>query len=300
METVAKDYSEILWESLKWTEKFDGRCPLDRLAATLFVSDTRPESRLMVMFSAYFDASGDHKKPFIVVSGYIANFVQWKALERIWRELHEEYGLSLPFHASEFFAAFTTEWYKTQTNARKDYIEIAKTPARAKEFFAKLCNAQLSLVHCGVSCIVPMQIYDEINALLELQELVPPYALGARMCVDWIKIWEKEMDIQYPTEIIFERGDFGQGKFTELMQVEGMETPIYKDKKDFAGLQAADHYAWEQNYRLKEEQRNEVLPLMREELQSLLLTIPKRHLVVPAESLVLLCQKKNISIRVKK
>jgi hypothetical protein len=25
----------------------------------------------------------------------------------------------------------------------------------------------------------------------------------------------------------------------------GAQAPIYKDKKDFVGLQAADHYAWE-------------------------------------------------------
>ncbi len=47
-------------------------------------------------------------------------------------------------------------------------------------------------------------------------------------------------------EYIFEHGDFGQAKFTELMEIEGEQFLIYKHKDEFAGLQAADYYSWQQ------------------------------------------------------
>ena len=60
----------------------------------------------MAMFTAYFDASGDAiSQPFVVVSGYIASYIQWKFVEDTWRQLHTKFGLNLPFHAVEFMAA---------------------------------------------------------------------------------------------------------------------------------------------------------------------------------------------------
>ena len=42
--------------------------PVDRLAAALFVNCRNPRARIMAMFTAYFDASGDAiSQPFVVV-----------------------------------------------------------------------------------------------------------------------------------------------------------------------------------------------------------------------------------------
>jgi hypothetical protein len=53
----------------------------------------------MALFTAYFDASGNAEESdsFIVVSGYIANFSQWKMLENMWRQIHSEFGVTTPF-----------------------------------------------------------------------------------------------------------------------------------------------------------------------------------------------------------
>ena len=58
------------------------------------------------------------------------------------------------------------------------------------------------------------------------------------------------------------------------MVEEGNDPPIYKKKADFAGLQAADHYAWEQAFFLKRELRGEQFPA-RETLTLQLNLIPK-------------------------
>jgi hypothetical protein len=44
------------------------------------------------------------------------------------------------------------------------------------------------------------------------------------------------------------KGDFGQGQFNNLMRDEGADDPIFEQKDEYAGLQAADHYAWEQAF----------------------------------------------------
>jgi hypothetical protein len=66
-----------------------------------------------------------------------------------------------------------------------------------------------------------MNVYQGINSLLELREVLPPYALGARMCIQRVRRWEQDYAIRPPAEIIFEEGDFEQGKFTKLMVDEG-------------------------------------------------------------------------------
>ena len=152
------------------------------------------------------------------------------------------------------------------------------------------------MANCGVSCVINMDIYNEIGSVLQLEEVIPPYALGARMCVARIRQWEREFDVQEPVELIFEDGDLGQGKFTDLMVAEGNDPPIYRNKKDFAGLQAADHYAWEQAFFLKRKLRGEELPA-RTSFQLQLNLIPKLHAEATAAQLIMLCEAKGINPR---
>jgi len=199
------------------------------------------------MFTAYFDASGNAvDQPFVVVSGYIASYIQWKFLENAWQELHAKYGLTLPFHAVEFMAAKNNRNnYKNQRNARPDYLAITDSPEEADKFLVNLAQLEAATTNCAVTSIVPMEIYNGVSSLLDLRQVIPPYALAARMCIELVRKWERLFDVPEPVECIFEAGDFEQGKFTRLMVEEGSPPPIYKDKKDFAGLQAADHYTWE-------------------------------------------------------
>jgi hypothetical protein len=248
----------------------------------------------MAMFKAYFDASGNAlNQPFIVVAGYIANLFQWREFENQWTAIHKRYSVDLPFHMAEFMAALKRPEYKHQTNARADYVEIAKNPDIAKGFLGQLSILQSLMTNCGVSCIVTMDVYNEVSTLLDLRKVVPPYALAARMCIERIHQWEQQFAAVQPVECIFEAGDFEQGKFTDLMIDEGMDAPIYKNKCDFAGLQAADHYAWEQSHFLKEYGYGNASrpgPI----IEMMLHTIPKLHVEPTTATLIRLCQMKGI------
>jgi len=153
---------------------------------TLFVNSACPSGRLIAMFTAYFDASGNAQDDtFVVVSGYLANYLQWRMLETMWKDIHSEFGVELPFHMSEFMAATVNpDRYALQKNCRKDYLAIVQgDPTKAQTFFNRICIAQQSVVHCGISCIVDMRIYNGVSSLLNLREVLPPYALAARSCL---------------------------------------------------------------------------------------------------------------------
>ncbi len=271
---------------------------LDRLAASLFIRDENPDSHSMAMFTAFLDASGNGvDQPRVIVSGYIANYGQWKLFEAAWDKAHSDYGLSRPFHMSEFVAALDfPESYKQQKNARHDYVTIAKTPDKAMAFLRVLTNIQMCGVLCGISAIVDMQIYDRVNSVLDLRRVVPPYALGARMCLANVRKWTETFHIGAPVECVFEEGDFEQGKFTDLVIDEGADCPVYKKKNDFAGLQAADMYAWEQAYFLRKHRLNPQADA-RQEFGMLLHAIPKIHTHAPIEVLVNICHAKGIDNR---
>ena len=252
----------------------------------------------MAKFSAYFDASGTpDSQPFVVVAGYIANYYQWRLFEINWKLIHDQYGVDLPFHMVDFQAATSNlERYQKQSNARKDYVELAKDESKAIEFFKRICVAQLSVVNCAISCTVPMSTYNNVSSLLDLRTVVPPYAMAARICIHALHNWEREFDISEPVEYIFEEGDFEQGKFTELMVDEGWPKPIYKKKKDFAGLQGADQYAWEELFYLKQDLQSQN-PLFRNSFKLLLEGIPKIRREVTTAGLIKVCELKGIDPR---
>lgn len=290
---------ECAWvfdDLLEWSENFDMSVPLGSLAATLFVNTGDPGSRMMAMFTAYFDASGTQEQKFVVVAGHIANYYQWRFFEKSWEGTHHEFGVDLPFHMAEFVAARNNpEKYAKQSHARKDYVELAKDRKRADQFFGKLSSPQVLAVNCAISTAVPMSIYNEISSLLDLRTIVPPYALGARIALECVRKWEKEFDISEPVECIFEEGDFEQGKFTQLMVDEGQGVPIYKKKREFAGLQAADHLAWEEHYYQK--QRLSGAGDVRNTLRFTLYSIPKIRREVTRAGLIRLCEVKGIDPR---
>jgi hypothetical protein len=82
------------------------------------------------------------------------------------------------------------------------------------------------------------------------------------------------------------------------MAKEGLPLPIYKQKNDFAGLQAADQYAWEQTFALKEHKKGLYRTKEPRDLFGWLLQgIPKLHVHAPLSFLVKLCEEKGIPIR---
>jgi len=73
----------------------------DSLAYSTLPSDA--EKQLVAKISAvtaYFDASGHPSdQPFVVVSGYVANHLQWQYFNKAWELVHANAGISSPFHS---------------------------------------------------------------------------------------------------------------------------------------------------------------------------------------------------------
>lgn len=250
----------------------------------------------MGWFTAYFDASGNaREQPYVVVSGYVANFGQWRQFEKQWDWVHDRFGVEKPFHMSAFIAANFQPEYRNQKNARADYIELAKDKERAQQFLRSISEVQFTNVSCGISCIVNMDVYGDISSVLDLREVVPPYALGAQMCLERVRQWEQYFAVNDSVECVFESGDFEQGRLAELMSEEGKGPPIFKKKSDFPGLQGADHYAWEQYYTLTHHLRADFE--VRETFRAMLGAIPKRHTSPTRAMLIKLCERKGIDPR---
>ncbi len=287
---ISADILEELWND---------ETPVARLGASLFVNSAFPEGRMMAFFTGFFDASGNSAdQPYVAVAGYIANWCQWRFLENHWRDIHKEYAINVPFHAADFVASQENpDRYAKQKNAREDYVALAKIPGAGRICLRKLCVAQLSLVSCGISSVIPLKIYDQIDSD-ELQERIPPFALGARMCNGLVRKWEKAFQIPQPVECIFDKGDFGNGQYSHLMREEGENDPIFRNSEEYAGLQAADHYAWEQTFFLKRELQGRQSP-ERADFIAQLHMIPHIHGTHNAASLLDVCRLHGIEARLR-
>lgn len=154
------------------------------------------------MFTAYFDASGNAvDQPFVIVSGYIANYIQWKFIEDTWQQVQTKYGVNQLFHAADFMAAMSNvQRYQKQSNARLDYVAIASQPGQAERFLVNLAQLVAGVTHCAVTAVIPMETYNGVSSLLDLRKVVPPYARGARLCIELVRKWEEFFDVQEPVE----------------------------------------------------------------------------------------------------
>jgi len=290
------DYGTYLDDLVRMSEDYPEDSPLYRLAAALFVGSSHPRDRLMALFTAFFDASGDAQKhPVVIVAGFIANLQQWGMFDHLWKRAHSEAGAELPFHAADFVSACNNPKYADQRNARADYVRLASNPKEADLFIRHLATSIVTCVHCGISSVVPLELYQQINSVLDIRAVVPPYALAARMAIEKLHQWENQFMIGEPAEYIFESGDFEQGKFTQLMIDEGQQVPIYKPKKEFCGLQASDFYAWEQFNAFTKHGREDYAP--RESGSRLIWGVPKLTVTTTLDKLIYLCEKKGIKPR---
>jgi hypothetical protein len=244
----------------------------------------------MGFFTAYFDASGHPAdQPFVTVAGYVANYTQWRLFNAMWENEHQKYKCDLPFHMADFMAARRAA-QKGGTAKRQDYVRM--TDLEASSFIMHLATLQQAYMALGVTCIVEMSEYQEIETVLDLRKIVPPYALAARVCTDRVDRWRHEHTIEEPVECIFEDGDFERGKFIDLMRIEGMPAPIFKGKNDFPGFQAADYLAWEMNSHLKSEKSGSELPVRL--LLQRLMAIPHLFIRPTKHELIKLCELKGI------
>jgi hypothetical protein len=248
----------------------------------------------MAFFTACFDAAGHPAdQPFVVVAGYISNYMQWKSFDQMWEKTHSIAGVNLPFHMADFNASRGS----AKNKIRQDYSKLSDI--EHADFIIRLTAIQQMHMLFAVSAVVNISDYMTVNTVLDLRNIVPPYALAARLCIAKLNEWRSKYIGGAPIETIFEAGDFERGKFIDLMRVEGLPAPIFEGKKDFPGLQAADHLAWELNAQLKAEMNGAPRNQQRYPFQ-LQLAVPHTAVTATQADLIRLCELKDIMPRLVK
>jgi hypothetical protein len=225
--------------------------PPRSLRGRTLLSGSRELSRQRIVRSFFIPQNAQHPPAFAIVKQL--NAVD-PPLERLFCWGTARFVAALMAKLSAYTACFD--------NRRSSFCQPFVV---VSGYVANLHQWKFFFTQCGV----------QIDDVFMLTTMVPAYALGARACVALIEFWQREFDFKYPPEWVFEDGDFGRGKFMDLMRVKRMPAPIFKDKNDFPGLQAADHIAWEQGNDLKQERAGK--PVERNQPFSQFLAIPHLH-----------------------
>jgi hypothetical protein len=190
----------------------------------------------------YCDAAGGKDHGFIVVAGWLATFKKWGEFTSEWnQQLLASFDIPY-FHMKEF--AQSTGPFKSWKGDE---------PKRAR-FMERAAGIIGNYVERGVSCIVPFDSFQKVNAIYHLDTAVGvPYSLAGRTCVARTSvIIGREKDANY----IFDDGDEGRGELMRVLERDGYSLPIFRPSRDRLGkdgqkirgvvpLQAADFAAYE-------------------------------------------------------
>lgn len=185
----------------------------------------------MAMYSAYFDESGHRKNGgWFVVAGFLGDVAQLVHLEREWSSILTPYGISR-FHAADFNKGSTGFGHLTENDR--------------DEIHGKLVGAILRRIEIPIAWGVDLSKYNAANSKYLIEEsLGSPYGLAARSCIGACENWISHNSITDPVEIIFENGATDSGQVEWICIRDSIPVPLFKDKRDFSPLEAADLLAY--------------------------------------------------------
>src|SRR5579872_862695 len=203
----------------------------------------------MFDIEAYWDDSGTHDgAPVAVAACYIADAVQWNEFVRNWNEAREEEGFDV-FHMADFMAK--------PERGIKPYCDWSKEKKR--HVFFRLASIINTRIRHGIAFGVPVSCFERCAPEHLKSELAPDaftYAVQTVMAMisEWYAKFGRGKGVQY----IFE-SRAGAGKISQLWDVmrerpdgarqfgghpEVPEGLLFRNKRDFKPLQAADILAW--------------------------------------------------------
>lgn len=203
----------------------------------------------------YLDAGGTHSNPdregktspAVSVAGFLATPLQWKGLDKQWKERLDQDHLRY-FHMSSFMA-------------NRDIFEKCKnwTQERRDKLVSDLAWIIFGNVTYGLGMAVFRQDYQEvINQLpIAAKVLGTPYAFCSYRCIESGTDWASRAKSNDAIRYIFERGDPGCNEVlnthTFMCKSETLReryrisagSLTFEDGVKTRPLQAADLLAWE-------------------------------------------------------
>jgi len=204
-----------------------------------------PDELLMVMFTAYFDASGHPKqKDEMSLSGFVATVGQWQHFERCWADHLKRWRIFVPFHMADFEASFAK-----QDNYK--HFPYAHFHRKGKKMDRFLAESVTLLNHCtqysfGEVCVIPEMRRAQREGSFPAWE---PYTYLGFMILHKTFLWARQMarngHASDQLEIIFECGDPGWEQLRRVAKA-AFNTEIHcKSKDKLVPFQACDIVAWE-------------------------------------------------------
>lgn len=198
------------------------------------------------MFTTYFDASGhrdDLKTPLVAVAGFVSSVDAWDEFQVEWKSLLHTHEITVPFHASDFFRSIDKgklvkgyEAFKDKPDKRDAFLDdaIAAIKKRSMESF--------------VSAVLVSTLRDAEKIYKIPQHLSYPYPLCGLNVLARVGQWIRQKGIEDMIRFVFEAGDDHKGellKACDSLPLQGRKLrPIFEERNDIGGLQAADLLAW--------------------------------------------------------
>jgi hypothetical protein len=234
-----------------------------------------------VALTAYFDDSGSvNDTAATTVAGYIGLGNDWLSVAMKWEAALREEGITVPFHMKEF-----------RRGAYPEFSKFYNQPDLQNRVLKKLITIIQPAVLHSFSNSVLATAYREIDQRYYFKEAFGGmYSFCGWHCVVKAREWGKqngfdEKDIVF----VFEQGTPGNSELVEVMVHNGLPEPSF-GPKTLPPLQAADHVAWENHYKLGQPDSDPV----RETLSFLHDVVPNTWEYHRLESLEWFCKRFDI------
>lgn len=214
--------------------------PIQHLADGLFLKHD-PQRVLMVMLTAYFDASASAGggRRIMTVCGFVSTEEKWVKFEKEWNGVLNDF--KVPYlHMKEFAHSTGAFW------------EWKGKEARRRDFIIALLKVTKKRVHKGFGCSVFIDAFEEVNKNFKLREhWGNPYALVGTAAVCRVLDWKKRRFPGHPIKYFFEDDDPGNGQLMRCLRVGNMPYAFIPKKEKQNGriqyivpFQIADFAAW--------------------------------------------------------
>ncbi len=207
----------------------------------------------MVMFSAYFDASGHpDQQTVLTVAGYAAAVENWVSFEKRWKAVLAGEGVSA-FHATDFVSSQGE--FVSWRGREPEKIE------RRRRFVQNLmkCTEDFCARFFRVSVYLPD--YESVNREFKLEEAVGrPYAMCALSAAFALRQWAQDLGVLDTLLYYFENGDKDKGDLIRVHQTAFGMDPRFLEKYESKAFEAADFNAWKMRTALHESGKSDHTP----------------------------------------
>jgi hypothetical protein len=200
---------------------------------------------MAVEWTVYFDASGHPdaigSAPALFVSGFVSTVDKWVKFEGYWLALLAEFGITPPFHMTEF------------ASGQGQYAPWKDDRERREAFGLKALRVIKRWTNKPFSAGVVIPDFRRLLREYEMPADFPrePYPYCGDQAVQLLKPWVdhcvKDGRLRQGRDefkIFFEHGDKHRGQLEEVLDRKHGILPLFEKKQALVPFQACDFLAW--------------------------------------------------------